>query len=195
MKVKICGITNAEDAFACENSGADALGFVHVPGRNRSVSLDGIADMCASLGPMTTSVLVCLPSDDKAAMDMVERSRADIVQVHSLDPRSLDSVRESGIGVIRAVRPDRDEATTYAEHADALLFENGVPGTGTGFDYSQTPVDCCRRAIIAGGLNIDNLEQAKVMEPYALDVSSGVESTPGRKDLDLVREFIRRCKL
>jgi len=195
MKVKICGITNAEDAFACENSGADALGFVHVPGRNRSVSLDGIADICASLGPMTTSVLVCLPSDDKAAMDMVERSRADIVQVHSLDPRSMDSVRESGIGVIRAVRPDRDEATTYAEHADALLFENGVPGTGAGFDYSQTPVDCCRRAIIAGGLNIGNLEQAKVMEPYALDVSSGVESTPGRKDLELVREFIRRCKL
>jgi len=182
MKVKICGITNAEDAFACEDSGADALGFVHVPGRSRSTALDRIADICASLGPMTTSVLVCLPSNDKAAMDMVERSRADIVQVHSLDPRSLDSVRESGIGVIRAVRPDRDEATTYAEHADALLFENGVPGTGTGFDYTQTPVDCCRRAIIAGGLNIDNLEQAKTMEPYALDVSSGVESTPGKND-------------
>ncbi len=195
MKVKICGITNAEDAFACEDSGADALGFVHVPGRSRNTALDQIADTCASLGPMTTSVLVCMPSDDKAAMNMVESSRADIVQVHSLDPRSLDSVRGSGIRVIRAVRPDRDEAATYAEHADALLFENGEPGTGTGFDYSQTPVDCCRRAIIAGGLNIDNLEQAKVMEPYALDVSSGVESTPGRKDPGLVREFIRRCKL
>ncbi|MGB2582196.1 MAG: phosphoribosylanthranilate isomerase [Thermoplasmata archaeon] len=195
MKVKICGITNAEDAFACEDSGADALGFVHVPGRSRSITLDRIADICASLGPMTTSVLVCLPSDDKAAMDMIGRSGADIIQVHSLDPQSLDSVRGSGIGVVKAVRPNRGEAAIYAEHADALLFENGVPGTGTGFDYSQTPVDCCRRAIIAGGLNIDNLERAKVMNPYALDVSSGVESAPGRKDPELVREFIRRCRL
>ncbi len=195
MKVKICGITNAEDAFACEDSGADALGFVHVPGRGRSVPLDRIADICASLGPMTTSVLVCLPPDDEAAMDMVRRSGADIIQVHSLDPRSLDSVRGSGIGVIRAVRPDREEAAIFAEHADALLFENGVPGTGTGFDYSQTPVNCCRRAIIAGGLNIDNLERAKVMKPYALDVSSGVESALGRKDPELVREFVRRCRL
>ncbi len=194
MKVKICGITNAEDAFACEDSGADALGFVHVPGRRRSIPLDRIAGICSSLGPMTTSVLVCMPSDDRTALDLVERSGGDIIQVHSLDPRSLDSVRGSGIGVIRAVRPDRDEATTYAEHADALLFENGVPGTGTGFDYSQTPVDCCRRAIIAGGLNIDNLERAKVMKPYALDVSSGVESAPGKKDQELVREFIRRCR-
>lgn len=194
MKVKICGITNAEDAFACEDSGADALGFVHVPGRRRSVSLDQIAGICSSLGPMTTSVLVCMPSDYGTALDMVEHSRVDTIQVHSLDPRSLDSVRGSGIRVIRAVRPDRDEAAIYAEHADALLFENGVPGTGTGFDYHQTPVDCCRRAIIAGGLNIDNLERAKIMKPYALDVSSGVESAPGKKDPELVREFVRRCK-
>jgi phosphoribosylanthranilate isomerase len=194
LRVKICGVTNAEDAFSCEDLGADALGFVHVPGRGRSIPLESIADICASLGPMTTSVLVCMPSDGMDALDMVGRSGADVVQVHALDPSSLDSIRENGIGVIRAVRPRIEEAERYAEHADALLFESGVPGTGTGFDYSTAPVGCCRRAIIAGGLNIDNLEPAKSMKPYALDVSSGVESAPGRKDPELVREFVRRCK-
>jgi phosphoribosylanthranilate isomerase len=195
MKVKICGVTNAEDAFACEDLGADALGFVHVPGRSRSRPLEGIADICGSIGPMTKAILVCMPTDEVDALDMIGRSGADILQVHTLDPASLDAVRESGIGVIRAVEPRVEEAERYARHADALLFESGVPGTGTGFDYSQVPVACCRRAIIAGGLRLDNLESAKSMKPYALDVSSGVESTPGRKDPELVREFVRRCKL
>jgi phosphoribosylanthranilate isomerase len=195
VKVKVCGITNSEDAFACEDLGADALGFVHVDGRRRSIELDSVREICSSLGPMTTTVLVCAPTDAGSALKLIDRCGASAVQLYTLDAESLDSVRESGVRVIRAVRPDRAEAAVFADHADALLFESGTPGTGTGFDYSQTPVDCCRRAIIAGGLRADNLESAKRMNPYALDVSSGVESTPGRKDPLLVDEFIRRCRL
>lgn len=194
MKVKVCGITTLYDAAMCEELGADALGFVHYPGRRRSLALDEIGRMISSLGPMTTKVVVCEPKDAKEAIGISEQSGADTVQTYSLDPESLDEVRKSGVKVIRAVPIDRAEAQVFAMHADALVFEHGVPGTGSSYDYSEIPVDCCERAIIAGGLTIENLERAKVMNPYAVDVSSGVESANGRKDPGLVKEFVRRAK-
>ena len=194
MKVKICGITSLADASMCERLGADALGFAHFPGRTRSLPLERIADICSALGPLTTKVLVCAPSGRSEAMRMLDTSHADILQLHSLDPESLADIRRQGVGVIRAVPPIRSEASRFAPASDALLFEDGTPGTGRQYDYSQIPIDLCPRAIIAGGLNLDNLERAKAMNPYALDVSSGVESSPGKKDPALVAEFIRRVK-
>ena len=194
MKVKICGITNADDAVACEELGADALGFVHYPGRRRSLGLETISEICSTLGPMTVKVLVAAPQDPGAAVAMLDRSGADVIQLHSLGPRDVQEVRESGVRVIRAVKPDIHCARPFADCSDALLFESGVPGSGTRYDYSEVPVDCCRRAIIAGGLGVDNLASAKAMGPYALDVSSGVESAHGRKDHDLVAQFIRGCR-
>ncbi len=194
MKVKICGITNQEDAVMCEDLGADALGFVHVDGRLRGRPLDEISDMCGSLGPMTTKVLVCTPRTPYDAERMFFTSGADMLQLHSLKSKELDVLRHDGIPVIRSVAPNRDAASEYADHSDILLFENGNPGTGSSYDYSVVPVDSCERCIIAGGLNIANMDAALRMRPYALDVSSGVESSPGRKDRELVSEFIRRCK-
>ena len=194
MKVKICGITNVEDAHMCEEAGADALGFVHFPGRRRSLPLDQIGSVGSTIGPMVTRVLVCSPHGTSDALDMAERSFATAIQVYSLDRDSLNEIRSHGVKVIRAVRPVRSEALRFADAADALLFEEGTPGTGMSHDYSRIPIGCCSRAIIAGGLNIDNLDEAKRMKPYALDVSSGVESASGRKDISLVSEFIRRCR-
>ncbi len=194
MKVKICGITNLEDAAACEDLGADALGFVHFPGRKRSLPLKEIADICSSLGPMTTKVLVCSPESPADALRMAASSNADIVQLHTFDPDALNEVRRHGLKVIRAVSPTRSEAERFVRASDALLFERGTPGTGTSYDYSQVPVDICPRAIIAGGLDLSNLDRAKALRPYALDVSSGVERDPGKKDPHLVEEFVRRCK-
>lgn len=194
MKVKICGITSLEDAAMCEDLGADALGFVHVDGRGRSRPLDEISEVCGSLGPMTTKVLVCMPDDVSDAERMFTSSGADVLQLHSLGPEDSDALRSRGISVIRAVPPDRSEATRYADHVDALLFESAAPGTGSSYDYSAVPLDSCRRCIIAGGLNIANMDAVLRMRPYALDVSSGVERISGRKDPELVSEFIKRCK-
>lgn len=194
MKVKVCGITSAEDAAMCEELGADALGFVHVVGRMRSRPLDQIAEMVTALGPMTTKVLVCAPESVSQAEMMFGRTGVDMLQLHSLDPEALDVLASHGIPVIRSVRPDREDAAKYAHHADILLFEGGNPGTGSAYDYSIVPVDSCKRCIIAGGLTVENMDSALRMRPYALDVSSGVERTPGRKDQLLVSEFIRRCK-
>lgn len=194
MKVKICGITRAEDAVMCEELGADAIGFVHYPGRHRSMPLAEIDRMCEFLGPMTTKVLVCAPANVPEAIQMAVQSSVNVIQTYSLGPQEIEAMRRQGVGVIRAVPPTRSEAIKYSAVADALLFEQGVPGTGEGYDYSRIPMDCSPRSIIAGGLNIDNMDCAKALKPYALDVSTGVERLPGRKDHELVKEFIRRCK-
>jgi phosphoribosylanthranilate isomerase len=194
MKVKICGIKLAEDAQMCESLGADALVFVHFPGRGRSVPLESIAAITSTLDSSVMKVLVCAPKSSSEAIQMVHKANADTVQLYSLLPEDLNEIREQGIGVIRKVPPVRNEALKFAEAADALLFEEEAPGTGHSYDYSRIPVDCCPRAIIAGGLTLNNLHLAKAMKPYGLDVSSGVERALGRKDRTLVSEFIRRCK-
>lgn len=194
MKVKICGIKLAEDAQMCESFGADALGFVHFPERSRSIPLESIAAITSTLGPRVMKVLVCAPKSSADAIQMIHKANADTVQLYSLPPKDLNEIREQGIRVIRRVSPERNEAMKFVEVADFLLFEEEVPGTGRSYDYSKIPIDCCPRAIIAGGLTLNNLHLAKAMKPYGLDVSSGVERALGRKDRTLVSEFIRRCK-
>lgn len=193
MKVKICGITTLEDAIMCEEVGADALGFVHYPGRGRSLSLLEIGNICSTLGPLVTRALICCPDGPNEALYMMEKSGADVIQTYSLSPIFLSRLRESGVRVIRVVKPDINEARKYAEFADALVFEAGTPGTGHNYDYSTIPMDSCRRAIVAGGLTLSNIEYVKGLRPYGVDVSSGVESLPGRKDPELVKDFVRRC--
>lgn len=194
MKVKICGVTNVSDAAMCEDMGADAVGFVHFPGRSRSIPLETISDICSTLGPMTAKVLVCAPSEQGHAVELASRCGVDALQLYTMSPAQLDEIRETGVKVMRVIRPDRALAIEFVDSVDALVFESGEPGKGTPYDYSRIPVDCCPRAIIAGGLNLANLSLAKALHPYALDVSSGVERSPGKKDPQLVSEFVRRCK-
>ena len=194
MKVKICGIGSAEDAAMCEDLGADALGLIYYHGKKRHLPLDRISEICSSVGPMTKTVVVCAPGTVAEALDTFGRSDADAMQLYTLAPKELRELRAQGVPVIRAVPPDRAIAMGYTGCADALLFERGQPGTGSAYDYSQVPIDVCERAIIGGGLTPGNLIHAKSMRPYALDVSSGVEGSDGRKDPKLVEEFVRRCK-
>jgi len=194
VKVKICGITSLGDASMCEDLGADALGFVYYRGRMRSLPLAKISEICASIGPLTTKVLVCAPGNVAEAIDMLEGSSADVLQLYSLRPEDMTVLRDRGIPIFRTVPPERSEAIRFSQCADALVFENGAPGLGRSYDYARVPIDCCPRAFIAGGLTTANLHLAKAMNPYGLDVSSGVESAPGKKDPALVSEFIRRCK-
>jgi len=193
MRVKICGISSLDEAIMCEDMGADAIGLVHYPGRRRSMDLGGIGDIARSMGPFISAFLVCRPSGLEDATRMLEMTGAQGIQAYSLSPSEMSELRKSGYKVIRAVRPEREEAERYAHHVDALLFEAGIPGMGHTYDYRRVPMDIHPRTIIAGGLNIDNIEEAKRLRPYGVDVSSGVEGPDG-KDPRLVREFIRRCR-
>ncbi|MBU1158185.1 MAG: phosphoribosylanthranilate isomerase [Candidatus Thermoplasmatota archaeon] len=194
MKVKICGITNLSDAAMCEELGADMLGFVHVDGRARSVSSESISEIGSCLGQDLTKILVCYPQSASHAIDLGRRSEVDAIQSHTLSPEDLVDIRDAGFMVIRAVKTDRSTALPFSEAADALLFENGIPGSGSAYDYSSVPMDCHPRTIIAGGLKPSNVHLAKAMNPYAVDVSSGVERSIGVKDRGLLSEFIRRCR-
>jgi phosphoribosylanthranilate isomerase len=194
MKVKICGITNADDAGMCESLGADALGFVHYEGRRRSLPIYLIRDIVSTVGPMTTKVLVCAPRSAIEAISIGEKAGVDTLQLYSLVPNDIASIRSHGFKVIRALEHGSPEAQGFSDVVDAILFESGKPGSGQSYDYSQIPVGKFKRVIIAGGLTIDNLHLAKALRPYALDVSSGVERSFGKKDPELVAEFIRRCR-
>jgi len=194
MKVKICGITCLEDAATCEDLGADAVGFVHLPGRIRSRPLSDISEICSSLGPLTAKVLVCSPPDVETALNMLALSGASILQLYSLEPIELEELRDQGAKVLRVAHPCAEEAAVYAGSSDALVFEEGTPGTGTSYDYSLVPPEFRSRAFISGGLTPDNVHLAKSLKPYGVDVSSGVESVPGRKDSGKVADFIRRSK-
>lgn len=195
MKVKICGITNAEDAAACESLGADALGFVHYSNRRRSLPIESISDITSTLGPMVTKVLVCAPATAEEAIDNASKAGVSAIQLYSLGPEEIARIRSQGFAVIRAVHFAGAKAQEFSKVADALLFDGMNPGSGQSYDYSLIPVKKFGRIIIAGGLTVDNLHLAKALNPYALDVSSGVEKTFGKKDPGLVAEFIRRCKL
>ncbi|MEM2943307.1 MAG: phosphoribosylanthranilate isomerase [Methanomassiliicoccales archaeon] len=194
MKIKICGITNASDAIMCEDLGADALGFVHFPSSIRSLSLRCIREIVSTVGPFTKKVLVCSPADTEEAIKFVKAANVDVIQLYNLDCEEIESIRSHGIAVIRAVKPTDEEIYEFLEVADALLFDSPVPGSGRAHDYSAIPLKLCRRAIIAGGLGIENVDLVRSMRPYAVDVSSGVEKSVGRKDQTLVSEFIRRCR-
>jgi len=193
MKVKICGITNQEDAQMCERLGADALGLVHFPGRSRSMSLDSISEIMSTIGPFTKKVLVSDPRSVDEASSMVDKTGADLLQAYNLSVNQIEELDEIDVKVLRVVYPIRSEAMEFARCAKGLVFENGEPGTGTGYDYGAIPLDVCAVTIIAGGLNLANLDKVLGLSPYGVDVSSGVESVPCRKDPSLVKEFIRRC--
>lgn len=194
MKVKICGITSSEDAALCEDLGADALGFVHVPGRTRSLSLESISKMCSSLGPITSKVLVCKPQTVDSALAMLADSGADMLQLYSLGVDELLALRDHGAKVLRVVKPSDGNAEHISSVVDALVFENGAPGTGVAYDYSTIPTRLRGRSFIAGGLTPENVQAARALKPYGVDVSSGVEVQFGRKDPRKVENFIRRCK-
>jgi phosphoribosylanthranilate isomerase len=125
---------------------------------------------------------------------MMDACNADAIQLYSLEPFELLELRALGMRTFRVVPPVREEASRFSQAAEALVFEGGTPGSGTAYDYSAVPLDCCRNGIIAGGLTPSNIHLAKSLRPYGLDVSSGVEKIPGRKDPGLVSEFIRRCR-
>lgn len=194
MKVKICGITSFEDAQMCSELGAEVIGFVHFPGRLRSLSLDSIAGICGGLGSGTIKALVCAPGSVDDAVHLLSRSRADVLQTYTLDPDDIRTLGEVGVKVMRVVPPSREEAIRFRSCAEALVYESGVPGSGSSYDYSTAPLGSCSREFIAGGLNCGNLVRVRSLGPYGVDVSSGVESHPGRKDPEKVRKFIEGCR-
>ena len=195
-RVKICGITSVEDAVAAVDAGADALGFVFVPGTPRYVTPEAAASVVERVPPLvaTVGVFVNHPLDD--LLRIVAALRLHTVQLHG--DESAEYARRMPVPVIRALRVrdarSLDGMETYPAHAFLLdAYVEGRPG-GTGMPI---PWDLALRAksrkpvILSGGLRPDTVGEAvRLVRPYGVDVSSGVEQSAGCKDHRKVREFI-----
>ena len=201
VRVKICGITRAEDLHAACNAGADALGFVFYAKSPRHVDVAAAAELVRALPPFVQSVGLFVD----AAPDFVERVlRAvplDLLQFHG-DESPADCARY-GRPYIKAVRVNRDtdllKCAADFDAARGLLldaFVPGVPGgTGERFDWGLIPPDLPKPVVLSGGLTPDNVAEAvQRVRPWAVDVSSGVEAAKGIKDAQKVAQFIARAK-
>ena len=195
-RVKICGITSVEDALAAVEAGADALGFVFVPGTSRVVDPDVVEGIVKELPPLVTTVGVFVDQPLEDILRIASRSPLQVIQLHGRESEAFS--RSVPLPVIKAirVRDVRDLAPVATYPARAFLLdafvEGQAGGTGTSISWdvarqvkSKVPI------ILAGGLRPESVAQAvRIVRPYAVDVSSGVERSPGRKDHKKVREFI-----
>ena len=196
-RVKICGITRPQDAEFIAEMGADAIGLVFYSASPRAVTVAQASQIVASLPPFVSVVALFV----NAAVSEVEACLAslpvDILQFHG--DESPDYCVQFGLPYMKAIRMREDtdlkELAKQYHHASALLLDSyqaGVPGgTGRVFDWSM--IDTIDKPIIlAGGLTVDNVASAiKQVQPYAVDVSGGVEGDKGIKEKTMIEAFMQ----
>jgi phosphoribosylanthranilate isomerase len=200
VRVKICGITNLADAMAAVHAGADALGFVFWEKSPRYVEIEEAADIIRGLPPFVTTVGVFVNEAEDVIRGIVHKTGLDRVQLHGDEPPGF--VKNLGPGVIKAIRVrDEEDVRRIGEYeASAYLldtFSGDMPGgTGKTFDWDlAVRARGYGRIILSGGLNPGNVVEAvKKVAPYGVDVSSGVEFTPGKKDPEKVKAFVKLAK-
>lgn len=186
LKLKICGITSAEDALFCANSGVDFVGVVLVPSSRRFVG-DASEIARALRGSNTKLVGVFQNQPNDFVRRTAESLSLDYVQLHGNE--SDDDIAAIGIPVIKAVR-DRKIAT-----ASFLLYDAPVAGSGTTFDWTTIPDERTAPIFLAGGINADNVTEAiRTVRPDAIDVSTGVEDAPGIKSRTKIRQLLDRIR-
>lgn len=218
MKVKVCGITRPTDLKLCEKHQADLIGFINIKRSPRFVNLDGIYDLTSQMRDKSKSVLVMETEDVDEVLNAVKKTKIGKIQIYSIN---IDGVREikdnnSDIQIIKAIGIPQNitkqkigEIESYAEVCDFFLFDSEIHGQsgGTG---KQIPPELAVQAakiankcnkeiklILAGGINSQRIEShVKTLNKYFdyLDVNSGVENQPGKKDENKIKEFMQVMK-
>ena len=204
-KVKICGITNLDDALAAVEAGADAVGFVFFHASPRRVTSDVVKRIVAQLPPFVLPVGVFVNEDIKIVRDLMDDCGLAIAQLHGEEAAAYCDLL--GRPVLKAIRlKDRGSLLALAEYAGRSRVRGFVldafsavsyGGTGQVTDWSLA-AEAARTVpvVLAGGLTPANVAEAvQKVKPYGVDVSSGVESRPGRKDHEKIRAFIKAAKL
>ena len=203
LAVKICGLTRPEEAAACARLGADAIGLVFFERSPRHVTPAQAAAITAQLPPDTAAVGVFVDADDDRILSVAERCRLTTAQLHGNEtPELVARLRGRGLRVVKALFDGGDPGLARADafEADAFLVECGrgrLPGGNaeTWRWADARPVAVRGPLILAGGLSPANVAAAvRAAAPDAVDVSSGVESAPGRKDLGRVAALIRAAR-
>jgi phosphoribosylanthranilate isomerase len=200
VRVKICGITSLDDALVAVDAGADALGFVFYGKSPRYIPPQTASRIIIALPPFVQTVGLFVNCESGIVNELADSCGLDLVQLHGDEPPDYCNLIERR--VIKALRVrGRDSLEMIGNYkVSGILLDayapNAYGGTGKTFNWDIAREVADRFSIIlAGGLTSDNVGEAvKSVRPYAVDVSSGVESAPGIKDSDKVREFIFRAK-
>lgn len=199
IRIKICGITNLEDALLAAELGADALGFIFYPPSPRAVAPDAARAIIAQLPPFVSTVGVFVDENAATVKELAAQVGLDWLQLHGQE--TPEYCRSLGRRAVKAFRIQNESSLTglaaYQGAAQAFLldtYKKGlIGGTGETFNW-----DLALKAkqygpiILAGGLTPANVAQAlAAAQPQAVDVASGVEAAPGKKDLEKLRAFFR----
>jgi phosphoribosylanthranilate isomerase len=201
VKVKICGITRWEDAQAAVAAGADALGFVFARNSPRFIPREAAAAIIRRLPPFIATVGVFVDMPLEELLDHIACCGLDTAQLHGGE--SPDFCGRIAVKTIKAFRIQDETSLVPLPRFEtsAWLLDSYVPGQlgGTGATFrwplAVQAVAMGRPVILAGGLTPENIAEAvKSVRPYGVDVSSGVESAPGRKDREKMRAFLAAAK-
>lgn len=200
LKVKICGLTNLEDARFCAGAGADFLGFIQYPKSPRYIAPEEAAAIIAWVyGPEAVGVFV---NEDADTVNRVaDAANFSMVQLHGDEPPALCAEIERPVIKAFRIPPEttadqmRRQMEPYREHAACFLLDTHHPtlwgGTGTTFDWQQARnLTADFPILLAGGLNAGNVEEAvRIARPMGVDLSSSLEAHPGKKDFDKLIAF------
>jgi phosphoribosylanthranilate isomerase len=196
-RIKICGITNLEDALFCTEAGADMLGFIFYPGSKRYIAPEAAAPIIAALPANVTPVGLTVNETSESTHRKANVAGVRTVQLQGNESSTLcKELRD--FTIIKCIHVDKfhDLSGISAYDVDAILLDTATPaygGSGMTFDwtFAKTARPYVRQLFLAGGLNSENVADAiTVVQPDAVDLCSGVELKPGKKDHEKVRSFI-----
>ena len=195
--IKCCGMTRVEDALFAAELGVDAIGVVLTAHSKRQVSLAQARAIVEAMPPFVTTVALCMDDEANFVQEIIDTVRPSMLQFHGNE--SDEWCKQFGPPYLKAIAMGAGAAALYQlhdhPHAAGLLLDGhglGEPGgSGKSFDWSLMPRDLKQPLILAGGLNASNVAAAiRIARPWAVDVSSGIESVPGVKDHGKLRDFV-----
>lgn len=196
--VKICGITTEEDALLAVAMGADAIGFVFAAGSSRQVAVGRVADIVKRLPPDILTIGVFRDEAPERVVQIVQRCGLGGAQLHGHEPPEVSAHVAAAVPFVvqafKAGDPQLELARRY--RINAVMVDGVRPGSGEVFDWTlASEVPTGLRLILAGGLHPGNVAEAiRQVQPWGVDVSTGVERAPGHKDPRKVRAFIQAAK-
>lgn len=196
-RVKICGITNIDDANIAISAGADAIGFVFYEQSPRNVSIETVREITNKISPFVNCVGLFVDAEQELVNEVLETTGIDTLQFHGQETEEACALYNRPY--IKAIRMDAGiclpDVISEFTSAKALLLDTyvkGTPGgTGKSFDWRLIPKELSKPIILAGGLDETNVRDAiSQVHPFAVDVSGGVEREKGIKDPDKIKKFI-----
>lgn len=198
-RVKICGLTSVDDALVVANSGADAIGLVFYEPSPRFVEIDKAAKIAQALPPFVTKTALFVNPDKNYVEEVLAKVNVDLIQFHG--DETADFCEQFNRPYIKAIRMQESTeleqlAQTFSRSSGLLLdaYVPGIPGgTGEQFNWSWIPQEFALPIILAGGLVADNVKQAiQTAQPWAVDVSGGVEASKGVKSPEKIKQFMQQ---